>query len=564
MRLRPLICEDFYFMVKPFKYQEDGINEILDKFQTKQRVLYQLSTGGGKTFIFCFLTKKFVEYSNQKVLILCHRQELIDQTIKSMTRIGLTCEELTSKTKNKLNHLSNCYVAMVETTYNALKLNPYFLKDVGLIIADECHTLVFDKVFSFFPFSKILGCTATPVVLKRTTYFKCKICGTDHEENKICCNFETMERSKPYPMSNIYEDIVLGPKITDLIEMDRLVKEISFIKKYAKLDNLKTDSSGEFTNESLDKAYSTDESLFNVVKNYEEICKGKKTIIFNNSTTTNKLVYQKFLEAGYNVRMYDSINSKGECRIELVNWFKNESDAILCNVSMFTTGFDVTDVEAVILNRATSSLSLFLQMVGRGVRVTNNIYKDKCILIDGGENIDRHQEFSDPTRDWKKIFWDGIGKDKPKKEDSEDVYFCDNCGDLIKKTDIECPHCGYIKEQKVKVKTISDEVLAPITSLPLPDGKKIVKYTISQQKDSNFAIRILINQILDLFQFHNVSKELYESTKNNGKLNERVYKLVDKCYFDIIFNKEIQSNNNRTKQYIINKVLNKLESKYEI
>jgi len=551
-------------MVKPFKYQEEAINEILDKFQSKQRVLYQLSTGGGKTFVFCFLTKKFVEFTNQKVLILCHRQELIDQTIKSMTRIGLTCEELTSKTKNKLNHLSNCYVAMVETTYNVLKLNPYFLKDVGLIIADECHTLVFDKVFQFFPFSNILGCTATPVVLKKVTYFKCKICGTNHNENKTCCNFETMERTKPYPLSNIYEDIVVGPKITDLIEMDRLVKEISFVKKYAKLDNLKTDNSGEYTNESLDKAYGTDESLFNVVKNYEELCIGKKTIIFNNSTTTNKLVYEKFLQAGYNVRMYDSINTKGECRNELVNWFKNERDAILCNVSIFTTGFDVTDVEAIILNRATTSLSLFLQMVGRGVRVTDVIYKDNCILIDGGENIDRFQEFSDPSRDWKKIFFEGIGKDKPKKEDAEDVLFCDNCGDLIKKSDIECPHCGFIKEQKTKIKTISDEVLVPIIKLPPPNGKKIVKYTISQGKDSNFAIRILIKQIIELFQFYGVTRDLYYKTKTNGKLYEKVKELVDSCYFDIIFNKEIQSNNNRTKSYIENKVLNQLESKYEI
>jgi superfamily II DNA or RNA helicase len=119
-------------MVKPFKYQEEAINEILDKFQSKQRVLYQLSTGGGKTFVFCFLTKKYVEYFNHKVLILCHRQELIDQTIKSMTRIGLTCEELTSKTKN-LNHLSNCYVAMVETAHNRLKKNEYFFKNVGFL-----------------------------------------------------------------------------------------------------------------------------------------------------------------------------------------------------------------------------------------------------------------------------------------------------------------------------------------------------------------------------------------------------------------------------------------------
>jgi superfamily II DNA or RNA helicase len=231
---------------------------------------------------------------------------------------------------------------------------------------------------------------------------------------------------------------------------------------------------------------------------------------------------------------------------------------------MFTTGFDVTDVEAVILNRATASLSLFLQMVGRGVRVTNNIYKDKCILIDGGENIDRHQEFSDPSRDWKKIFFEGIGKDKPKKEDAEDVLFCDNCGDLIKKSDIECPHCGFIKEQKTKIKTISDEVLVPIIKLPPPNGKKIVKYTISQGKDSNFAIRILIKQIIELFQFYGVTRDLYYKTKTNGKLYEKVKELVDSCYFDIIFNKEIQSNNNRTKSYIENKVLNQLESKYEI
>jgi superfamily II DNA or RNA helicase len=135
-------------MIKPFKYQEDGINEILDKFKTKQRVLYQLSTGGGKTFIFCFLTKKYIEHTNKKILILCHRTELINQTVASMTRIGVTCESVTSKTK-ELNHSSNCYVAMVETANNRLNKNPYFFKDIGLIIADECHLLVFDKVFSF-------------------------------------------------------------------------------------------------------------------------------------------------------------------------------------------------------------------------------------------------------------------------------------------------------------------------------------------------------------------------------------------------------------------------------
>ena len=70
-------------MIKPFEHQQKSIDEIFLKFQTNQRVLYQLPTGGGKTFVFSFLTKKWVEKTNKKVLILCHRIELVNQPIAS-------------------------------------------------------------------------------------------------------------------------------------------------------------------------------------------------------------------------------------------------------------------------------------------------------------------------------------------------------------------------------------------------------------------------------------------------------------------------------------------------
>jgi len=552
--------------VKPFEYQENGINEILEKFKTNQRVLYQLSTGGGKTFIFCFLTKKWIEQNNKKILILCHRTELIDQTIKSMIRIGVTCEAVTSKVK-ELNHSSDCYVAMVETAHNRLVKNPYFFKDVGLVIADECHILIFDKVFNFFPDSKILGCTATPVVFKRERFYRCKFCKKNYLHLRDCCNHEVLEYTKPYPMSNIYQDIVLGPKITELIDMNRLVKEISFVKKYVNTNDLKTDSTGEFTNESLDVAYGNSEAVFNVLKNYKELCFGKKTIIFNNSSTTNLLVYEKFKADGLNVRMFDSVNKEQSGnREDIIEWFRNERDAILCNVSVFTTGFDVTDVEAVILNRATNSLSLFLQMVGRGVRITNNIFKDKLILIDGGENVDRHQEFSDPTRDWKMIFQNGIGKEKPKKEDSMDVSTCLNCGALYMKSEPECPICGFkIVEERNRTRVdISEEVLQPITEIPPPNGEAIYKYTLSLNEDVNFAFKILINQIIDMFIFYRVDKQKYINTKENGKLIKSITKLIKQPYHILIMKNDIRASNNRTKQYIINKVLTKLENYYEI
>ena len=81
-------------MIKPYEHQQKSINEILEKFQTNQRVLYQLPTGGGKTFVFSFLTKLWVEKTNKKVLILCHREPLINQTVKSLNEIGENAVEI--------------------------------------------------------------------------------------------------------------------------------------------------------------------------------------------------------------------------------------------------------------------------------------------------------------------------------------------------------------------------------------------------------------------------------------------------------------------------------------
>jgi superfamily II DNA or RNA helicase len=549
-------------MIKPFEYQKEGINEIWEKFKTNDRVLYQLSTGGGKTFIFSFLTKHWVNVKKNKVLILCHRTELIDQTIASLNRIGVTCEAVTSKVK-KLNHDSDCYVAMVETANNRLKKNPYFFKDVGLLIVDECHILIFDKIFSYFPFSKILGCTATPVVLKRIKFFKCKFCKTKYQTETICCSNEVDEWSRPFKLNEIYQDIVVGPGIDKLIEMGRLVKEISFVKDYIDSDKLKTDSDGEFTSSSLDEQYGSDDAVFNVLLNYEKLCKVKKTLVFNNSAKVNLLLYDKFKEAGYNVRMFDSINDVEHTRDEVIKWFKSERDAVLLNVGVFTTGFDVTDIEAIILNRATASLSLFLQMVGRGGRTTDLIYKDSFILIDGGGNINRHQEWSDPTRDWKRIFFDGLGKEKMKKEDAFDVENCENCGAIYAKSEPCCPECGNVIIPKPKpAKALSEDILMPIREIPPPNGEKIYKYTLSKGEDTNFAFKIMISQIVDMFVFYRVTKHQYESAKAKGEVLKKVKRMIQKCYFTLISKQDIKAENNRTINFLIEKTISKLDKLY--
>lgn len=541
-------------MLKLYEHQEKSINEIFKVFETENRCLYQLATGGGKTVVFTSLAKRFCENNTTKILVLCHRSELVQQTIDTFVRFGLTCESITSKVK-RAKHFSDVYVGMEKTVHNRLKTDPNFFKEIGLIIADECHLDVFDKVFNKFPNAKILGCTATPTTLKKINFTRCGYCQTEYDTINVCCGVETMEYTKPFNLSEIYHNIVVGKDIADLIEDGKLVQEINYVQPFES-SKLTLDHTGEFSNESVNNEFSKESNLFNVLKNYENICKGKKTIIFNANTKLNKLVYDKFFEAGYNVRYFDSENTASDSRIELVEWFKRERDAILCNVSIFTTGFDVTDVEAVILNRPTMSLSLFLQMVGRGGRITSLIYKPNFILIDGGGNVERFGNWS-AQRDWVSIFYGTDQKPKPKKQQPEDIRLCNTCGFMYAKTESNCPNCQSEPPIPIpKIKTESETLNVRQNEIPLPNGNSIRMYVESVNGNRDMAWRILINQIFDLFILHQVSKEQY--LKND--IPKKVGNLVSKCYYQIA---KLEGTN-RTKEYLVNKVITKLEKYYGI
>jgi superfamily II DNA or RNA helicase len=551
--------------IQPFPFQRKSLNEIYDMFKTKRRILYQLSTAGGKTFIFSFLTKFWIDKYDKRVLILCHRIELVKQTVDSLNKIGVSCEAVTSKT-NYLKHHSMVYVAMIETAYNRLQRDKLFFKNVNLVIADECHILIFDKVFDYFPSAKILGCSATPVVLKRIKFWRCKHCKNTFDGSSICCDEEVDEWSRPFTLSEIYEDIVIGPPVDELIKMNRLVRELSFIENYIDQSKLETDSDGEVTVKSADAQYGSEDAVFNVLLNYEKLCKGKKTMIFNNSAKTNLILYQKFLEAGHNVRMFDSINKQQSGKREdVIKWFKDPQnrDCVLLNVGVFTTGFDVTDVEAIMLNISTNSLSLFIQIVGRGVRATDVIYKDHCVVVDGGGNIDRHQEFSDPTRDWKKIFFKGQGKEKCKREDAFDIQTCEECGTLYSKQEPTCPECGSEIIPKPKpVKRESEAVLMPIRKIPPPNPESIYQYTLKKEEDVNFSFKIMEGQIVDMFKYYRVSEDLYSKTKSSGKLEKKITSMIRSCYFKLIDKPDIKAANNRTISHLQTRVLKRLDQYY--
>jgi type I site-specific restriction endonuclease len=107
-----------------------------------------------------------------------------------------------------------------------------------------------------------------------------------------------------------------------------------------------------------------------------------------------------FAEEGYPCMHLDNTHSEKE-RADILSWFHNTPDAVLSSVSILTTGFDEPSVETIILNRATKSLTLYHQMIGRGSRVLK--HKSEFTVIDLGNNARRFGLW-DAHINWHDIF----------------------------------------------------------------------------------------------------------------------------------------------------------------
>lgn len=516
-------------MIQLFEHQKTSVSELNRLFEINRKLLLQLPTGAGKTFVFSFFVKEWVaKHPEAKVLILVHREELLKQSAKSLRSIDVTVETLTSN-KKEMNHNSSAYVAMVETAVNRLKKDPEYFKDITLVIADECHLLLFERVFLYFQESKIMGVTATPSSYKKINFCKCSRCGNVSDNIEICCGIENYEYTRRFTFSEMYDEIISPVQVSELQEMGLLVKEVNYSVGDIDRSKLIVDAkTGDFDTKSSDEAFANSGSLIDVVLNYEKICLGKKTLIFNNSTNTNLLVFEEFQKKGYdNVKMLDSVN-KCESRSSTLKWFAETKDAILLNCGILTAGFDQDDIEVIMMNRATTSLMLYIQIVGRGARTTDAFFKDNFLFIDLGGNIEAHGKFSDNV-DWVNHFYGSDEKPRPKKEAMDQTKLCENCECLIAKSSLECEECGFVfKDKPERKEQFSSKVAQLIDDIPLPNGNKISKYCHKNKKDMAFAYKILINQCVDLFIYKYVARKTYENTLDNGKFYDALKRILSK------------------------------------
>ena len=289
----------------------------------------------------------------KKILILTHRIELLKQTSQALEDAGIHCKLITSEVDDVADQDEYlCFLAMVETLNNRLKDDEEYLKDIELVIVDEAHYNSFRKIFHYFRNAIILGVTATPLSSNQTL-----------------------------PLRQNYKQLIIGDSIKELISSGFLSDATTYTYD-VHLGGLKIDM-----HEKLLRAY-------------REKAIGKKTLIFNSSVATSKSVEKFFNDQGVPIKHLDSTSNKQD-RKDVLQWLKETPDAIVTSVGILTTGFDEPTVECIILNRATRSLTLYHQMIGRGSRRLPT--KNHFTVIDLGNNARRLGLWQDYI-DWRDVF----------------------------------------------------------------------------------------------------------------------------------------------------------------
>lgn len=357
-----------------YAYQHGAIDEIFKRLQdhpARYNLLYQLPTGGGKTVIFSEIARRYILSSGKKVLILTHRVELCGQTSQMLNEFGVRNKVINSAVKElPVPNDYMCFVAMVETLNNRLRDKILDLDNIGLMIVDEAHYNSFGKLFKFYDKGVVLGVTATP----------------------LSSNINIR-------MKDTYDELIVGESISSLIETGFLARAITY-HYHVGLTSLKVGMNGDYTVSSSERLYNNHVMQEKLLSSYREKCLGKKTLIFNNGILTSQYVYATFQEAGYDIKHLDHTHSDRE-RKEILQWFREKPNAILTSVSILTTGFDEPTVDCIILNRATKSLTLYFQMIGRGSRILP--HKQEFTVIDLGNNLNRFGLWDAPV-DWVDIF----------------------------------------------------------------------------------------------------------------------------------------------------------------
>ena len=408
-------------------YQSDAKAALYDYLRRKDgNPCVVIPTAGGKSICIASVAADAVNLWHGRVLILAHVKELVEQNSKELK--GL-CPDLPvgvySAGLDRRDTKEPVIVAGIQSIYNKIDLFEPF----DLVMVDEVHMVPPDgegRYQTFLnaaraknPNVRMVGWTATPF---RT-------------QGGLICRPE-----------NLFNEVCYEANVRDLIDAGWLSK----ITAKAGIANADLDHlhirAGEFVAEDVERAMGEDRLVATACREIVEKTRGRTAcLIFCTSVEHCRKVAAQIERFSGEECAIVTGDTPSEKRDEIIRRLKGESIATdlfggtlpplkyCCNVSVMTTGTNIRRLDTIALLRPTASAGLYIQMVGRGFRLSPESGKTECLVLDYGKNVERFGPI------------DAIRITEPPSGGNREplAKVCPQCRSLVPLSVMLCKECGY-------------------------------------------------------------------------------------------------------------------------
>ena len=386
-------------------YQQEAVDRTLNYFRKRRDpAVIVLPTGAGKSLVIAELAKIAIG----RVLVLAHVKELVEQNHLKYESYGLHAGIYSAG----LNQKDSEQKVIFGSIQSVAKAKDAFFKDFTLVVIDECHRVGLEpdsqyaKVITQLKLNNpricILGLTATPYRLGLGWIYNYALRGELKTQELRFFKHCIYDLPLKYMISNQY--------LTPPVQVDIPVTSYDFSELI--------EGGNAYTMAQLEEALHQQRRLTPlIIKNIIDITESdqRQGVMIFSSTVKHAQEIMDHLPPGQ-ARLVVGTTELSE-RDQIVHDFKQKAFKYLVNVSVLTTGFDAAHVDVIAILRPTESISLYQQIVGRGLRLDTD--KKDCLVLDY-------------TGMGHSIFSPEIGDKKPV---SESVA-----------VQVPCPECGFIND----------------------------------------------------------------------------------------------------------------------
>jgi DNA repair protein RadD len=429
-------------------YQREQVQDVAEAMgQGYRRILVQGATGSGKTHaIATIVLAAFL--AGLRVLVLATRTRLVRQLHERLDAFDTPHGVIANPLPELRNYSATVQIASADTLHRRAIVNEHIpMPAADVVIFDEAHLATADtrlNILDSYPEAVRIGFSATPA------------------------------RKSGRSLGAAFDVLILGRSIRELTAAGTLVplriwntpvvseKELLAIPK---------DNEGDYQSSALGELLSKPKLVGDVLENWLRIAKGKRTLLFCVNKTHGAALLSDFLRNGIKAEMLTDSDDE-DTREEVITRLEQGETHIVINCFLLSYGADIPSVECLVLARPTRSLTMYLQMVGRGLRPSPETGKRDCILIDHGHVVEKlglpHSDFGWSLDERRNASREAAERTKSAPEK---MRTCPECAAIWMTSELghACPECSWkplprskaIGAQEADLQEMADVVAAP-------------------------------------------------------------------------------------------------------